>query len=94
MVVDSLHNVQASTLPQLRWKSDPHTRSCEVAYEYVQFKNRLENKNQQLEEMEETISASNGLGFRVSNAESLGFMVLGLEAHYLECHCFSFSILL
>lgn len=26
-----------------------------VAYEYVQFKNRLENKNQQLEEMEETL---------------------------------------
>ena len=29
-------------------------RFC-VAFEYVKFKNRLENKNQQLEEMEESL---------------------------------------
>ena len=38
------------------------SRAFEVAYEYVQFKNRLENKNHQLEEMEEMIRAGQTLG--------------------------------
>ena len=38
------------------------SRIVEVAYEYVQFKNRLENKNHQLEEMEEMIRAGQTLG--------------------------------
>lgn len=44
------------------WSDMGDSRAFEVAYEYVQFKNRLENKNHQLEEMEEMIRAGQTLG--------------------------------
>ncbi|CAE7588612.1 SMC2-1 [Symbiodinium sp. CCMP2592] len=58
-ITPTLEKLQKERSNYMLWVSNNNEierleRFC-VAYEYVQFKNRLENKNQQLEEMEETL---------------------------------------
>lgn len=59
-ITPTLEKLQKERSNYMLWVSNNNEierldRFC-VAYEYVQFKNRLENKNHQLEEMEETLA--------------------------------------
>lgn len=59
-ITPTLEKLQKERSNYMLWVSNNNEierleRFC-VAYEYVQFKNKLENKNQQLEEMEESLA--------------------------------------